>query len=315
MPKNRDKLMAYMNEIDYLKLDGNILRVFLTVLEENSVSKAALKLHVSQSAISHSLDKLREIFTDPLFIREGRGITPTCKAKSLEDPIRKILNELKQLNDKKEFDPLERPLEYTIAANDFQLMFIFPALLKQLRSEGIDHNFHFIPSGVPLSNTMLNNPSSCQLLITPAPPPGKEYRVKPLLESKVVCFYDAEMRKPPKTWAEFVKCKYAEIKFSETESSMMVLPLINKSTLNAPTVTVANFGTLSPFVKGTELITTQLEIMSHSILKDLDFSPLPFDTPLVTLYMVWHQQYQDDPAHTWLRQRIINTVDSIISTN
>jgi DNA-binding transcriptional LysR family regulator len=258
---------------------------------------------------------LREIFSDPLFILDGRGITPTCRAKSLEAPIQKILSELKQLNTKKEFDPFDSPLKYTIAANDFQLTFIFPALLKQFRREGIEYNFHFIPSGVPHSNAMLNYPSSCQLLITPAPPSKKEYIVKPLLESKAVCFYDSEIRNPPKTWAEYVKCKYAEIKFSETESSLMVLPLINKSALNTPTVTVANFGTLSSFVKGTDLITTQPQIMSHGTLQDLDFSPLPFDTPPVTLYMVWHQQYQDDPAHTWLRQRIINTVNAIISTD
>ncbi len=89
-----------------------------------------------------------------------------------------------------------------------------------------------------------------------------------------------------------------------TESSLMALPSIDTSALNAPTVTVANFGTLSTFIKGTDLITTQLSLMSKSSLKDLDSAPLPFTISPLSLYLVWHQRNHDDPAHIWLRQRI-----------
>ena len=77
-----------MNKIDYLGLDGNTLRTFLTVLEEASVSKAAIRLGVSQSAVSHTLDKLRLAFDDSLFVRDGRGIIPTAKTQKLHDPIK-----------------------------------------------------------------------------------------------------------------------------------------------------------------------------------------------------------------------------------
>ena len=64
-----------MSKIDYLDIDGNTLRTFLTVLETVSVTKTADMLGVSQSAVSHTLDKLRSTFDDPLFVRDGRGIT------------------------------------------------------------------------------------------------------------------------------------------------------------------------------------------------------------------------------------------------
>ena len=67
-----------MSKIDYLGLDGNTLKTFLTVLEEMSVLRAAARLGVSQSAVSHTLDKLRTIFDDPLFVRIGRGIESTA---------------------------------------------------------------------------------------------------------------------------------------------------------------------------------------------------------------------------------------------
>ena len=65
--------MAHMSKIDHLGLDGNALTTFLTVLEEMSVSRAAERLGVTQSAVSHTLDKLRVILDDPLFVRVGRG--------------------------------------------------------------------------------------------------------------------------------------------------------------------------------------------------------------------------------------------------
>jgi DNA-binding transcriptional LysR family regulator len=71
-----------MNKYDSLRLDGYTLRTYLTVLEEASVSKAALKLGVSQSAVSHTLDRLRLVFDDALFVRDGRGIIPAAKAAS-----------------------------------------------------------------------------------------------------------------------------------------------------------------------------------------------------------------------------------------
>ena len=73
--------MINMNGFDHLSLDGNTLRTFLTVLDEASVTRAAERLGVSQSAVSHTLDKLRATFNDPLFIRVGRGIEPTARAR------------------------------------------------------------------------------------------------------------------------------------------------------------------------------------------------------------------------------------------
>ena len=86
-----------MNKHDYLGLDGYTLRTFITVLEEASVSKAALRLGVSQSAISHTLDRLRLAFDDALFVRDGRGIIPTAKVASLREPIESIINNIKSL--------------------------------------------------------------------------------------------------------------------------------------------------------------------------------------------------------------------------
>ena len=300
-----------MNKHDYLGLDGYTLRTFITVLEEASVSKAALRLGVSQSAVSHTLDRLRLAFDDALFVRDGRGIIPTAKAVSLREPIDSILNNIKSLTEQREFDPLVDPLEFTIATNDFPMLLIFPRLIKKLHTEGINPRFHFMPAGVPSAN--LSRASHCQLLITPAPPKAKDIIQEQLFQSKMVCFYDAKVRQPPKSWKQFAESNYAEVKFSNTESSIMVLPSIDTSALKTPTITVPNFSALSQFIKGSNLITTQLELMKHGPLKGLDSAPLPIKTQAISVYLAWHERDHNDPAHQWLRQRIIETVDTIIT--
>ena len=72
-----------MKKIDHLDLDGHALARFLAVLEEGSVTAAAARLGITQSALSHSLHKLRRIVGDPLFAKSGRGIVATAHAHAL----------------------------------------------------------------------------------------------------------------------------------------------------------------------------------------------------------------------------------------
>ena len=300
-----------MSKFDHLGLDGNTLRTFLTVLDETSVSRAAERLGVSQSAVSHTLDKLRTIFEDPLFVRVGRGIEPTARARALRASVESVLDDLKSLTDQRKFDPLVEKMEFTIATNDFPLQLIFPKLLKELSDEGINPRIRFIPSGIPSASSL--RASRYQMLITPTPPDNPDFEKASLVQTKMVCFYDSTVRKPPRTWKQFAESKYVEVRFSDTESSLMALPSIDTSTMNPPTITVPNFSSLAPMIKGTDRITTQLAAMKLGLLQDLDWAPLPFKTGTLDLFLIWHRRDNDDPAHQWLRQRIIGTVNSIIS--
>jgi DNA-binding transcriptional LysR family regulator len=112
-----------------------------------SVSRAAERLGVSQSAISHTLNKLRVIFEDPLLFRVGRVIESTARARELRASVESVLNYLKSLTDHRQFDPLVEQIDFTIATNDFPIQLIFPMLLKELTEEGINPRIRFIPYG------------------------------------------------------------------------------------------------------------------------------------------------------------------------
>ena len=304
-------LIEHMSKFDYLGLDGKTLTTFITVLEELSVSRAAERLGVTQSAVSHTLDKLRAIFEDPLFVRAGRGIQSTARARALRTPVESALDNLKSLTDQREFDPLVEQMEFTIAANDFPLLLIFPKLLKELSEEGINPRIRFISSGIP--NVNILRASRYRMLITPTPPDDPDLEKVSLVQAKMEIFFDSTVRKPPKTWKQFAESRYVEVRFSDTESSLMALPSLDTASLKPPMISVPNFSSLAAMIKGTDRITTQLAVMRLGLLKDLDSVPLPWKTDTLDLFLIWHRRENDDPAHQWLRRKIIGTVNSIIS--
>lgn len=301
-----------MKIINHLNLDGNTLRTFLTVLEETSVSRAADRLGVTQSAVSHTLDRLRIIFGDPLFVRAGRGIQSTSRARDLQAPVEAALDNLKALTDDRYFDPLVEKMNFTIAANDFPIQLIFPVVMEDISKAGIDLRIRFIPAGIP--NVSVLQASRYRLLITPSPPKDPNLEKVSLMQAKMQIFYDSKIRKPPTTWDQFAESNFVEVRFSDTETSTMALPSLNTSKMKPPVISVPNFSSLAPMIKGTDRITTQIASMKLGLLKDLDTTPLPFSSKPLNLFLVWHQRENDDPAHKWLRQKIVETTRSILES-
>jgi DNA-binding transcriptional LysR family regulator len=80
-----------LNQIHLARVDLNLLVLFHTVLEEGHVARAANRLNLTPSAVSHSLGRLRYLFNDPLFLRTPKGVVPTARALELGEPVADIL--------------------------------------------------------------------------------------------------------------------------------------------------------------------------------------------------------------------------------
>ena len=97
-----------MNTLHRRNLDLNLLVLFHAIFVERSVSAAARRLGMSQSALSHGLARLRKAFQDDLFVRSGLSITPTIRAQQLFEPIREILDKVQgQILPSVGFDPIK----------------------------------------------------------------------------------------------------------------------------------------------------------------------------------------------------------------
>jgi DNA-binding transcriptional LysR family regulator len=118
-----------MSKFDWSDLDVHLLKLLVAVVEVGSITGAAQRLGVTQSAVSHLLDKLRAITGDPLFVKSGRGIVATARAEALAAQARELLGALERFARSGEFDPARWHATFTIAANDFQRDLLLPALM------------------------------------------------------------------------------------------------------------------------------------------------------------------------------------------
>lgn len=291
-----------MKDFDYHKMDGQLLRTFLMILEESSVSLAAERLDVTQSTVSHSLNKLRKILGDPLFVRSGQGLTPTETALSLKVPVLEVLDGLQALTDLRPFDPTSEHMQFVVAANDMQRDLIFPRLLHSAWDADIDLTLELRPSGVP--SVGLLRDARCDLLLTPLPPDAADLMQQKLFSGKMKIFYDPKKREAPKTLDEYLDAVHVAVHFALGGSSDEVIVSADLVAPPKPKVSVSNFAGIPPFLVGTNLITTQFEYMQHSSLSELAMADLPFHAEPVSIYMVWHQRSTNDPAHRWLREQV-----------
>jgi DNA-binding transcriptional LysR family regulator len=130
-----------LNKTNLARIDLNLLVLFEAVLEERHVGRAAGRLHVSASAVSHGLGRLRRLMHDPLFLRQPKGVVPTERAKQLAAPVADILERARQVMASAEsFDPAKSVRRFVIGGPDASTAVLLPALLAELRHDapGID---------------------------------------------------------------------------------------------------------------------------------------------------------------------------------
>ncbi|MBG6203659.1 DNA-binding transcriptional LysR family regulator [Labrenzia sp. EL_13] len=291
-----------MSKIDFHNLDGQILRTFLAILEESSVSRAAERLEVTQSAVSHTLSKLRLILGDPLFVRSGQGLTPTETALSLKGPVRQVLDSLKSLTEQRPFDPRSEDMRFVVAANDMQRDLLFPQLVRDALRDGVNLSLEFKPSGVP--SVSLLRDARCDLLLTPIPPDAPDMIQFKLFSGEMMCFFDGSCTRPPTSVEDYLAARHVTVQFVLGGGSNDVLRAPDLPYIPKPTVTVSNFSGITPFVRGTSMLATELEFMHRTSLRNLEMAPLPFVTESLNIFMVWHERSTNDPAHRWLREAV-----------
>jgi len=125
-----------LNKTNLARIDLNLLVLFETVFEERHVARAAMRLHVSPSAVSHGLGRLRRLMNDPLFLRQPKGVVPTERAKLLATPVADILERARQVMVNAEgFDPRKSVRRFVVGAPDAVTAVILPSLLAELRRD------------------------------------------------------------------------------------------------------------------------------------------------------------------------------------
>jgi DNA-binding transcriptional LysR family regulator len=298
-----------MKEIDYLDIDGRILRLFLMVYEEGSVTKAAKRLDVTQSAVSHGLEKLRDIVGDPLFVRAGRGITSTHVADELVESVRDILRDLRSLSEQKGFELKTVTGQFVIAANDVMWPLMLKDLYFELENKLPDLDLRIIQSGVDAAALLKDG--QCDLVLTPLLPESSEFKQQKIFEDEFLCFYDSEVTAAPKTLTDYLTRRHARIVFSSVETNPIDQMLAVQGYHRRVALQVPSFSGLPGLMKGTDLIAVLPSSIRNSIMHEFKTAPSPLPIDSMVFYQIWHKRDDDRPVHQWMRTFLRQTARKI----
>ena len=295
-----------MNEIDRLSLDGSMLRLFLTVLDEGSVTAAAGRLDMTQSAVSHALQRLSRLVGEPLFVKSGRGIAPTAHALSLRDPARNLLAGLQQFGARGAFDPAVASLDLTIAANDLQRDLLLPGLFRAVEGQARQVHMRVIPSDVPSADMLRQG--RCDLLISPYAPEGTDIVQRPLLRDRYVVFFDPDARPAPQSREDYLEARHVSVVYPNGESLDFDRRLHADGIQRDMAVTVPSFSGVPAFLRGTTMLATLPNLLRANLMRDFASTAAPLEvldagrSGALTMMMVWHRRFGSDPLHVWLRR-------------
>lgn len=297
-----------MATVSLRNIDLNLLVVLDALLTEKHVTRTGERLHLSQPAISHSLGKLRALLDDPILIRQGSEVVLSVQAQNLQAPLREILSQIEGLLGKSlDFDPASSQRVFHLAMSDYGAAIVLPRLLVRLREQA--------------PNT--------RLVVTQGSRHG-------MLEQVAQGKIDLAMGVFPSVAAQIV----SEVLFEETFSCLLDRStLADHGVLDLPgylarphllvsmdgsaqgevdtalrglglqrhiAVSVPHWGTAPGMIHGTDLILTVATRTLDEVLLNPQLIQLnpPLAIPPFPFVQIWHQRFDDDPAHAWLREQV-----------
>jgi DNA-binding transcriptional LysR family regulator len=309
--------MRFMKKIDastpspaYLDLDGHLLQLLLCVHECGSITRAAQRLGLTQSAVSHALERLRGLVGDALFVKSGRGIVPTAHADVLAARARTLLDELRAFSWAGGVVPEQLTACFTIAANDLQRDLLLPPLLRALRAQAPGVTLRVIPSGAP--QPALLREGECDLVLTPRPPEGSDIVQRRLFEDTYRVFYDPQQRVAPQGLADYLAAEHVSVLYEPRRSLELDDWLLAQGLQRRIVALVPGFAGLAGLLRAGPWVATAPGLLGEGVLRGLAQAPVPVSTPTLAMYMVWHLRHQHDPVHTWLRQTLLGTMPALV---
>ncbi|WP_197537844.1 LysR family transcriptional regulator [Serpentinimonas barnesii] len=303
--------MQPMNDLDWSALDARLLRVLVAVTQSGSVTAAAQRLGVTQSAVSHQLDRLRAIVGDPLFVKSGRGIVATARTEALLAPAQALLQEMERFAQRERFEPAQWEASLTLAANDLQRDLLLPPLLQRLQQLAPKVQLRVIPSGIP--SLELLRQQQCQLVLSPRPPDGTDIVQKRLFEDAYRVFYDPAQRAAPRDLDDYLAAEHATVVYEPNRPLDLDQWLLGRGVQRRFRVLVPGFAGLASFLPGSRLLATAPGLLQRHLLRGLASAAPPLPCPPLPMYMVWHLRHQHDPAQRWLREQIEALLPAVLS--
>ena len=289
-------------------IDLNLLVVLDALLTEKHVTRTGVRLHLSQPAISHSLNKLRVLLDDPLLIRQGNEVVLSALAQNLQAPLKEILGQIETLLGQSiDFVPADSQRTLRIAMSDYGAAIVLPKLLVQLRAQAPGTSLVVIQDS-RLGMLEQVGQGRIDLAIGVFPALGADICTEVLFEETFTCLLNR--RSLPENGVLDLDSYLARPHLlvsmdgntrGEVDNVLRARGLKRRVAVNVP-----HWGTAPGMIADTDLILT---VATRTL------TNVPFGDTLVAMappltvapfnyVQAWHNRFNQDPAHRWLRELV-----------
>lgn len=284
------------------RLDLNLLRTFDVVYRERSLTRAAHVLSVSQPAISHALNRLREALEDPLFQRSGFGVTPTLVADRLAPAVRDALADLQAaLQRGTGFDPQRDLSRLRLAVPEELEITVLPTLVPLLRK---------LAPALRVTSLRLDRrhmeaelaAARIDLVLDVARPTSPELRHAPFMDDEF-CVVAARRRRLD---AEaYAAAGHVSVSSRPSGPTLEDYALSRLGIQREVVLRCQNYAAACRVVAASDLLLTMPRRLARMSQEGVDcvLLPVPLSVPSVPLHVYWHRQVDGDPANQWLREQ------------
>ncbi|MEQ9345052.1 MAG: LysR family transcriptional regulator [Thalassospira sp.] len=301
--------------IDELDLDYRLLRLFLTIYDEGSVTAAANRLAVGQPTVSHGLDRLRQIIGDPLFVRSGRSISPTAHADEIAPQVRLLLQNMRDLTRVVTFDPNnpDHSARFVLGTNDYEVAVILATLMKRLNACQADIRLKVIPiTGEDQMISWLRDGTIDHAISIETSGKYGDITQQGLFQEKTRCFYDASCHDvPPDTLDRYCAAKHARVMLGANENSAVDDLLRGLGRSRKTVLQISTFASVANMIRGTDIIATLPSRLSDGMMQGFARCELPLEFPDYSFAQYWHVRNAADAAHKWLRGELFKIARSL----
>jgi DNA-binding transcriptional LysR family regulator len=300
----------------FQKLDLNLLYALDVLLVEKNITRAAKVLHLSQSATSAILARLREYFEDELLTQVGRTMVPTATALSLQEPVHDLLLRIQTtLGIRPTFTPASCTRRFRLVASDYTASVVLDDLVKRLAREAPEVAVEILHPSIPATEQLLRGEADLMFLPSTYAPAGLPF--EKLLDdtfSCVVCKDNAEVGEEL-TREQFLTMGHVVTRFSGSILTYSDEFLAKAGFALRNEVVIANFSNLAMMVMATRRIGIVHTRLAHKLEKFFPVRVLasPVEIPSIELQMLWHPFLEKDPAHLWLRGLVQDIVRQVPS--
>lgn len=297
-------------------VDLNLLVAFDAIAREASVSRAAARAGVTQSAMSHTLRRLRELFDDPLFVRGRGGLVPTPRAAALMLPVRGGLVALSRaLAGPEAFEPQRSDRTFRMVAPDLFEVLALPALMRRLRSEAPNVDLAVLPvDWQRLAAQLETGEVDVAIQVVSAPPDvlpglapqGLVRRV--LFREGYRCFVRADhpaLADGGLSLERYLALPHAMVSPSGERPGLVDAALAELGHTRRVALRLPHFGAAPAFLAHSDLVLTAPAALARVVDASIAVVAPPLTLPEHAVTVVWHERYAEDPGHRWFRDLVV----------